>query len=134
MASNIDSWVQQQYGTIELSTWNCSGNSAKSITQDPLTPVEYLVVLCKNLSTPPPLLEMVLKLLLIKLIIMANPAPLLATNGVVDHRTAGISGGDTAIRNLSVAKTAKGYGSAVAASLSLQRNAYDPAGVAYSWR
>ena len=45
---------------------------------------------------------------------MANPASPAGDNGV-SGSTAGISGGDTAIRK-SVAKTAKGYGSAVAAS------------------
>ena len=45
---------------------------------------------------------------------MANLATPAGDNGV-SGSTAGISGGDTAIRK-SVAKTAKGYGSAVAAS------------------
>ena len=45
---------------------------------------------------------------------MANPASTAGDNGV-SGATAGVSGGDTAIRT-SVAKTSKGYGSAVAAS------------------
>jgi len=45
---------------------------------------------------------------------MANPATAAGDNGV-SGATTGVSGGDTAIRT-SVAKTAKGYGSAVAAS------------------
>lgn len=45
---------------------------------------------------------------------MANPATAAGDNGV-SGATTGISGGDTAIR-ASVAKTQKGYGSAVAAS------------------
>tara|TARA_B100001778_G_scaffold147978_1_gene121716 strand:+ start:6978 stop:7193 length:216 start_codon:yes stop_codon:yes gene_type:complete len=45
---------------------------------------------------------------------MANPASPAGNNGV-SGSTSGISGGNTAIRK-SVAKTAKGYGSAVSAS------------------
>ena len=45
---------------------------------------------------------------------MANPSTAAGDNGV-SGATAGISGGDTAMRN-SVAETQKGYGSAVAAS------------------
>ena len=45
---------------------------------------------------------------------MANASTAAGNNGV-SGSTSGISGGDTAIRN-SVAKTQKGYGSAVAAS------------------
>ena len=45
---------------------------------------------------------------------MANPSTAAGDNGV-SGATAGISGGDTAMRN-SVAKTQKGFGSAVAAS------------------
>jgi hypothetical protein len=45
---------------------------------------------------------------------MANPSTAAGDNGV-SGATSGISGGDTAMRN-SVAKTQRGYGSAVAAS------------------
>ena len=45
---------------------------------------------------------------------MANPASAAGDNGV-SGATAGVSGGNTAIRT-SVAKTSKGYGSAVSAS------------------
>ena len=45
---------------------------------------------------------------------MANPTTAAGDNGV-SGATAGVSGGNTAIRT-SVAKTQKGYGSAVAAS------------------
>ena len=45
---------------------------------------------------------------------MANPTSAAGDNGV-SGATEGVSGGNTALRN-SVAKTAKGYGSAVAAS------------------
>ena len=45
---------------------------------------------------------------------MANPTTAAGGNGVSGN-TAGVSGGDTAIRT-SVAKTAKGYGSAVSPS------------------
>ena len=45
---------------------------------------------------------------------MANPTTAAGDNGV-SGATEGVSGGDTALRT-SVAKTAKGYGSAVAAS------------------
>ena len=45
---------------------------------------------------------------------MANPASTSGNNGV-SGSTPGISGGNTAIRT-SVAKTSKGYGSAVSAS------------------
>jgi|TARA_R110002110_G_scaffold206588_1_gene418774 hypothetical protein len=45
---------------------------------------------------------------------MANPTTAAGDNGV-SGSTAGVSGGNTAMRT-SVAKTAKGYGSAVSAS------------------
>ena len=45
---------------------------------------------------------------------MANPTTAVGDNGV-SGATEGVSGGDTALRN-SVAKTQRGYGSAVAAS------------------
>jgi hypothetical protein len=45
---------------------------------------------------------------------MANPTTAAGDNGV-SGASAGVSGGNTALRN-SVAKTAKGFGSAVAAS------------------
>jgi len=45
---------------------------------------------------------------------MANPTTAVGDNGI-SGSTTGISGGSTAMRN-SVAKTEKGYGSAVAAS------------------
>jgi hypothetical protein len=45
---------------------------------------------------------------------MANPTTAAGDNGV-SGATEGVSGGNTALRN-SVAKTAKGFGSAVAAS------------------
>lgn len=45
---------------------------------------------------------------------MANPTSAAGNNGV-SGATEGVSGGDTALRT-SVAKTSKGYGSAVAAS------------------